>query len=138
MKLTEEVRQKYCLLVTAGCSGRSAAGFVGVTPSAVRHLVLRDAKFAEQVRTAEMHRELKHLQNIRNCGEKSWRASAWYLERINPDDYRARQPDVYTVAQVKETLYGIGSVIASEIPEKKIRIGVMQKLKRLFSRRGQE
>ncbi len=129
-----EVRKQFCLLVSAGFSNRKAATFSGVTHWAVGLAVRTDPQFAAEVRDAKMRRELLHLNNIRTAGQKSWRASAWYLERIDPDEYQARAPDTVTAADVKATFQGMGELIAEEVPEEQ-QLSILQKLKWLMTGR---
>ncbi|HEX4131370.1 MAG TPA: hypothetical protein VHZ24_15125 [Pirellulales bacterium] len=128
-KFDEEKRRQYCALVTVGCSRRKAARFVGVTPAAVRQAARRDADFGELLRRAEMNREVLHLQNIRDAGARTWRASAWMLERINPDDFRLREPRSFSVDDVKTFLEGIGEIIATAIPSEDVRQDVLGRLR---------
>ena len=49
-----------------------------------------------QVNTAEAEAEAYHLSNIHTAAEKSWFASAWFLERKHPErwsKYKQHAPD---------------------------------------------
>ncbi|HEX3870407.1 MAG TPA: hypothetical protein VHV77_08225 [Pirellulales bacterium] len=129
------MRRQFCALVSVGCSMRRAAKYVGVRHGTIRYNVLNDRQFAAMVRQAEMNREVAHIQNVRAAGARSWRASAWMLERLNPDDFRIRPPETVTVADVKSFLEGIGQVIATVIPTRELQKGVLAKLKALFRKR---
>ncbi|HWB00668.1 MAG TPA: hypothetical protein VG713_19375 [Pirellulales bacterium] len=102
---------------------------MGITPAAVRLAARRDKAFAEMIRHAEMNRELVHLQQIRAAGGKSWRASAWMLERLSPDDFRLRPPKTLGADDMKNLFAGIGEVIASVIPDGPLRRRVLGRLR---------
>lgn len=87
-----EIQSQICALISLGCSFRRAAKLSGVPESTVRSTMGRDPEFSERVRKAELSREVTPLNHLRNAQEKSWRAAAYMMERINPQDFSRRWP----------------------------------------------
>lgn len=46
--------------------------------------------FWEDLQQAEAEGISQHVRNVRRAGLEDWRASAWYLERRDPDNYARR------------------------------------------------
>jgi len=88
--LDEFKRQQLCGLVTAGSSIALAAQYVGVSPRTVQYAIKHDSEFREQVGRARAACELVPLGKLRVAANDSWRAAAWYLERMRPARYRPR------------------------------------------------
>lgn len=57
---------------------------------AIEEASLVYTRFAQEVEFAEAEGFNYHLENVRRAGEEDWRASAWYLERRDPDNYAKR------------------------------------------------
>ncbi|MBA4018644.1 MAG: hypothetical protein C0483_15875 [Pirellula sp.] len=76
-------------MVSVGCSARRAAKLCGVGESAIREREKNDPDFREQYLSAKQIREITPLRQIKEAGVKSWRAAAWTLERLDPEEYGA-------------------------------------------------
>ncbi len=76
-----------CALVAAGLSQRQAAQHLDCSPSAVTKLARRDPDFARRLRAAVAQSETSALRQLLMAGKRSWRASAWFLERRFPERY---------------------------------------------------
>jgi len=48
--------------------------------------------FSTAIKSARAEAEAYHVANIKKAGDKIWTASAWYLERSNPDKWALRKP----------------------------------------------
>ena len=48
-------------------------------------------EFLDSVKKARAEAEAYHLKNVRDAGEISWQASAWWLERSAPDRWGRRE-----------------------------------------------
>ena len=77
-------------MVSVGCSVRRAAKLCGVGESAIREREKNDPNFREQFLNAKQIREITPLRQIKEAGGKSWRAAAWTLERLDPEEYGPR------------------------------------------------
>ena len=53
----------------------------------------------------------------RGQGAGHWRASAWLLERRNPEDFAARSPRLFTAAQILDMLSHICEILREELPD---------------------
>ena len=107
-----------------------AAKYVGCGATTIQSTADRDAKFAEQLRRREKDWEIGYLDNIRAAArsERYWRAAAWALERLKPERYARRGPDVITVKQVSALLTQFAEVIAEEVPVAKYRKNILKRL----------
>ena len=113
-------RREILAILTVGGSRAVAAKYVGCALSTIQNTAERNANFAEQLRRKEQSSEIGYLENIRNAArnERHWRAAAWALERMKPDKYARRGPDVITIDQVRDLLSQFAEVIAEEIPDR--------------------
>jgi hypothetical protein len=91
--LTEAQRHELVALLAAGHSRRAAARLVGCARSTIYRVEARDPKFAERVARAEGPGENpQKKQDPRKIfptlhQPSNWRAAAWVLERLNPEDF---------------------------------------------------
>ena len=91
--LTEAQRHELVALLAAGHSRRAAARLVGCARSTIYRVEARDPKFAERVARAEGPGESpQKKQDPRKIfptlhQPANWRAAAWVLERLNPEDF---------------------------------------------------
>jgi outer membrane biosynthesis protein TonB len=74
-------RAEICALVTSGCSYRTAARYVGCTVQAISALAKRDPAFAEQLDKSVAQREVILLSHLRESSKRSWRATAFLLQK---------------------------------------------------------
>lgn len=86
----EEVQHRYCALIAVGCTRRQAAALMGFNESTIRTAINYDARFAAAVRESEQRREILPLAKLQTAGQRSWKAHVWYLEQLNPREYRSR------------------------------------------------
>ena len=90
VKLDAATQQMFCAMVSVGCSARRAAKLCGVGESAIREREKNDPHFREQYLNAKQIREITPLRQIKEAGGKSWRAAAWTLQRLDPEEYGPR------------------------------------------------
>jgi hypothetical protein len=81
--LTPEEKNEILSLLTVGCSRSTAARYIRRAPATLRHEILEDSKFAEQVARAETSMEVFCLSRIRQAAGKDqhWRAALGAQER---------------------------------------------------------
>ena len=118
--LDEAKRSIILTLLKNGSSRRTAALFVGCSPSTITRTANRDPKFTEQILQAEQNAEIEALRCIRTAAknERYWRAAAWLLERKNPADFALRPPTLFTIEQVRQLFISVTDLLAEELPEK--------------------
>src|SRR5436190_12833399 len=85
--LDEYKKREICALLTLGSSRAVAARFVGCAPNTIKNTAKREPEFAYRMKRAKANCEKECLRNIFHSGTKSWRASAWILERTRPQQY---------------------------------------------------
>ena len=85
--LDEIKRREIFAYLTIGASQRQAAAYVGCSPGTITNTAKREPEFARRLQRAKANCEKECLRNIFHCGVKSWRASAWLLERTRPQMY---------------------------------------------------
>jgi hypothetical protein len=130
----DEIKQREILaILSVGCSRRTAARYVGCAPTTIQNTADRDPKFAEKLRHAENQAELTWLKNINTAAKKEqyWRAAAWALEHIKPEQYAKRHPNVITVEQISQLLSQFAQIVSEEIPVDKYRKAVLNRFEEL-------
>ena len=130
----DEIKQREILaILTVGCSRRAAARYVGCAVSTIQNTAERDQRFAEKLRRAENQHELTYLRNIQQAAKKPqyWRAAAWVLERVFPEKYARRGPEVITVDQIRQVLAQFAEIIVVEVPVAKYRQKILSRLEAL-------
>lgn len=125
--LDEPKRREIIALISMGCSRTVAAGYVGCAVSTIRYTAERDPAFDEQLRQATVRPQVWHLQNIAKHAARSWKASAWMLERLYPHQFGRRPPDSVSREDVQKTFHLYMKVV-DEIPDKKIRAQVRRRM----------
>jgi hypothetical protein len=135
--LDEADRRVVLALISIGCSRRMAARYVGCSPTTIARSAARDAGFARSLGEAECGMQVAHLKNIHRAAKKDqyWRAAAWMLERLSPQDFAPRRADAITLAQVKRLVAELAEAIVEQVPERYHR-RVLGHLRRLASGLG--
>jgi hypothetical protein len=83
-------QQIFLRLTAAGFSAVAAARHIGVSLSAVRYRARQNPGFDAAYRQAKAEAIPSLLETIRGAGQRSWRASAWLLERLRPAEFGRR------------------------------------------------
>jgi hypothetical protein len=132
--LDQNKRREILAIIAVGCSRRTAARYVDCAPSTIRYAAERDPDFAEKLAHAENASELMHLRNINTAAKepRNWRASAWALERLRPESYGSRDPDILTPSQIADLLQQVAAMIVAEVPVDRYRKAVMKKLEEIL------
>jgi len=121
-------------ILSVGCSRRSAARYVGCAPTTIQNTTERDPKFAERLHRAENQAEVTWLRNISTAAKKEqhWRAAAWALEHVKPEEYAKRHPNVITVEQMASLLVQFAQIVTEEIPVAAYRKPVLKRFEDLI------
>lgn len=130
-QLTAEKETQFCAMLAAGCSARTAADLIDVAESTLRSRMRRDPTFGEKVCKARRTAELLALRNVQNAGEKYWRASAWLLERLRPEEYVARKPRTMTPEETSDVLLEIAELILRHVSHEADRLAVLKAVRNL-------
>lgn len=78
-------------LLEQGNTITDACAITGIRPDQYYAELKADPKFKEKMDRAFAFARQLHLTNIKNAGERDWRASAWFLERTAPKDFGQKQ-----------------------------------------------
>jgi hypothetical protein len=134
-KLDETKQREICAILAVGGTRLMAASYVGCCVATIRRTAEREATFGEQLRKAELSAEITFLKSIHAAASdvKQWRAAAWALERLFPERYARRLPDSITVEQMTEIIKALGAIIVGEVPVKRYRQRVLQRLAALLA-----
>jgi len=73
-----------------GLNQREASILSGISEDTLSLWKRQDSDFSEQIRQKEIECKLSHIKNIKRASEKSWQASAWWLERKYKDEFSAK------------------------------------------------
>ncbi len=115
----DEIKKREILaLLSVGCSRRMAARYVGCSPTTIPNTALRDPEFAERLSRCTLSAQVGYLKNIQKAAKKEqyWRAAAWALERLNPDEFGPRSPDTVTIARIKEMMVHWAQLVVEDLP----------------------
>jgi hypothetical protein len=83
-------QQQFLELLAQGLTIKAASRHVGVWPSTVYDKKLESPAFAAACQQAKSNALPSLLQHVHSAGSRSWRASAWLLERLRPDLFGRR------------------------------------------------
>ena len=139
-RVLDDVKQKEILaILSVGCSQSMAAKYVGCSPQTIRREAARDPKFAKKLRQAKGNAELGLVKNIRQAANKEqyWRAAAWALERMFPEKYARRGPDVITAEQLAQVLAQLAERIIEQVPVDAYRKNIVKAVESLARSFGQ-
>ncbi len=134
-KLDDIRRREICAILAVGGTRTLAASYVGCHVETIRNTASRDPDFALQLRKAEISPEIAYLRSLQTAAQdsKQWRAAAWALERLFPDRYGPRKAQAITISQMTEILNALGTIVADEVPVKKYRQRVLERLAELIA-----
>jgi len=133
--LTDTKRAEILAIVGVGCSRRMAALYVGCSPSTITNTADRDPAFAAELRKASVKPQLTFMKNIHDAGKKGqyWRAAAWALERLNPDDFGPRRAGALDRQEVIALLDRIARLVADEVPVARYRRRILRRLEEMIA-----
>lgn len=86
-KRTPEVEAKICEVLRSGNTRRAACDYAGISQDSFGRWLESSADFADAIKKAEAHCEVRNVALIQKASEENWTAAAWWLERRRPDDW---------------------------------------------------
>jgi hypothetical protein len=132
--LDEKKKSQILALIKTGCGKLAAAGAVNCHPQTIANTAKRDADFAKRLALAENASMLTHLENVNRAGSdvKYWRASAWVLERLNPDRFSKLAPDALSPPQLAGLMQQLAEAIVEEVPVARYRQQVLKRFDKIL------
>jgi len=85
-KATQKTIEVILSAVAEGLTQREASIIAGISEDTFS-LWKKDSDFSEQIRQKQIECKLGHIRNIKKASEKSWQASAWWLERKYKEEF---------------------------------------------------
>ncbi len=130
LRLTEDQKQDFCLIVSVGCDRETACKYLSCTPAQLYQELKQDNQFAAKLLQGEAASELNHMRNLHNAAkdEKHWRASVWWLERRSPDRFGRRAAGAISQDTLRKVIEQFAEVVVTEISTVKDRQKVLKKL----------
>lgn len=140
LPLNAAQKQTAISVLQVGCSLRAAARAVGRSVRGLRRECRDDPAFHSELLNALSHAEMRHMKNLYDAAAetRNWRASAWALERMYPDQYGVKRPGTITRAEFVEMLTQLSDVVVAELPAVEDRQRVLRALRRLTSSRREK
>ncbi len=128
--LDEGKQREIVAIISMGCSRRTAAQYVGCDRKTIQNTAERNEKFAEKLDRAQSQAVVTHVKNINSAAKKAqyWRAAAWALERLNPEEYAAPHPDTIAVEQVSRLLDCFARIVIEAVPVDAYRKSIIKRL----------
>jgi hypothetical protein len=131
--LDESQRGTICAIVALGGSRARAAKAAGCKVRQIEALARSDVEFARQLARAESKPELEHLKHIQAAAADAryWRAAAWALEHLYPEDYALRRPQSMSAEQIRLALTEFADIILVDITDESLRDKILERLDKL-------
>jgi hypothetical protein len=121
-------RRDICMYIAFGCGLEGAARFVGCSAITIRREARRDPAFRDQLRRAQQDCEIGPLNTIRKAAHENWRASAWYLERMNPQQFGKKNVRYVTPEQLGAFAHQVVTAVLDNNVDEDTRLRAMSKL----------
>ena len=111
-KLTSEVVDAVTKAIADGVPQRTAAALAGVSESTLQNWLkagrerttVAFVQFLERVKKARAEAVAVAIANINRASRRDWRAAAWWLERMHPDQYGSDRRRVRELVKLVESL----------------------------------
>ena len=131
--LDEMKQREIVAIISMGCSRRTAAQYVACAPSTIQNTAERNEKFAEKLDRGQSQAVVTHVKNINSAAKKAqyWRAAAWALERLNPEEFAAPHPNTITIEQVSRLIDCIARIVIEAVPVDAYRKSIIKRLEEL-------
>lgn len=91
MKYSQEIIDEICKYLKAGNNQHDSAVLAGISDETFHVWRREKPEFSEALKKAEYECKARNIAFIQKAAEKSWQASAWYLERKYNDEFALKQ-----------------------------------------------
>jgi hypothetical protein len=91
-KYTPEIIEEICGYIESGLNQKDAQILADISHQTFHRWLEEHSEFSEAIKKAKVKNKAHHINKISN--DKSWQASAWYLERIYKDEYQIKKEEV--------------------------------------------
>lgn len=105
--------------IADGLTQRDASILAGISEDTLSLWKRENSDFSEQIRQKEIECKRKHIKNIERASEKSWQASAWWLERKYKTEFSQRIESQEISDELRESM-DRGKKMFDEIMARKI------------------
>jgi hypothetical protein len=131
--LDEGKQREIVAIISMGCSRRTAAQYVGCAPSTIQNTAERNEKFAEKLDRGRSQAVVTHVKNINSAAKKAqyWRAAAWALERLNPEEFAAPHPNAITLEQASRVIDYFARIVIEAVPVDAYRKSIVKRVEEL-------
>jgi hypothetical protein len=128
--LDDAQRREIIAIVAVTKSWSRAADYIGCTVGVIEAAARRDLEFRFQLQKAESTPAIVNMNKINVAAKdvRHWRAAAWVLERLYPEDYALRRPRSMSTEQIRRMLYEFASMILDEIVDENARARIDDRL----------
>ena len=126
--LDDVKRREVCALVAAGCTLAGAARYVNCSAKTISREAERIPDFGEQLRRSQLAARLEPLRALRAKANTHWRAAAWLLERVDPEQFARYDAKLLTPEEVGDLLDNIRDTLRlalNEISDQFIAAGIV-------------
>ena len=132
-ELNQSQQREILAILSVGCSRKTAARYAGCPVVAISRHAKANPDFAGKLRRAEQNLEIESMKTVFNAAkqDKYWRASAWALERKDPESFQKLKPDAIPAAYLNDILDKIIELILEEFPNARQRKGFLKRLQSL-------
>jgi hypothetical protein len=131
----DEIKQSDIVaIISMGCSRRTAAQYVGCSHSTIQYTAEHNKNFAEKLERARAQAVLTYVKHVNVAAKKPqyWRAAAWMLERLLPNEYAAQRPNVITAEQMSRLLACLSRIVVDEVPIAEYRKNIIKRMNKLI------
>ena len=90
--------------IADGLTQRDASILAGISEDTLSLWKRDNSDFSEQIRQKEIECKRKHIKNIEKASEKTWQASAWFLERKYKNEFSVKSNDYEISEELKVSM----------------------------------
>ena len=128
-KLDAAKQEQVLGILRIGASMRIAANAVGCCPRTIMNTAKREPEFAKRINQAQSHHNVTLLQSIRTAATESkyWRAAAWLLERIDPDQFLKQPAQGISLNDLREFMEELSELIDEEVHDADTRTRIAER-----------
>ncbi|MEY2640856.1 MAG: hypothetical protein RL150_249 [Candidatus Parcubacteria bacterium] len=90
--------------IADGLTQRDASILAGISEDTLSLWKRQNSDFSEQIRQKEIECKRRHIKNIEKASEKSWQASAWWLERKYKNEFSQRVESQEISEELRESM----------------------------------